>query len=575
MIMPEMLYENLIKWFLDNDYNPSNKLKPQMIKEISYKMNNNEYNPNRELELEKIKEINHEINNDYNPNSKLESQIIIDSKIITHQHAELISKWIDKLKITDKMKNLYEFKLILRGSRDGFTPEKFHGICDDHPNTIVVVKVKDSNEILGGYNPIVWKSAYAFGKTNDSFIFSFMNKNINDHIISRVKEVKYAINYCDQYGPSFGRHDLIILRDYEDEIFQIILKYIYGGKLSLNDYDVPDIINILVAARDLNLQELIPHLQTFLIKNETNWMEQNFNLIYQTSFKDDSFLDLQKFCTELISKQPEKIFKSPSFVSISEEALIAIIRSDNLQMNEVQIWEHVLKWGIAQNPELSSDSSSYSNGDFVALKNTLQLCIPHIKFIKFTSREFLNKVYPYKKIIPEELYESLIRVFLDNDYNPSSKIESQMKEINIDSKIITNQHVGLISKWIDKLEITNGIKNLYEFKLILRGSRDGFMPKTFHEMCDNISCTISIVKIKNSTEIVGGYNPIKWKNEGGFGITNNSFIFSFMNKENIEDHLLSRVNDERKAINFWTYCGPSFEKDLTKKRSGTQNTRRI
>ncbi|GBC06518.1 hypothetical protein RclHR1_00690008 [Rhizophagus clarus] len=342
------------------------------------------------------------------------------------------------------------------------------------------------------------------------------------------------------------------------EIFQIILKYIYGGKLSLNDYDVPDIINILVAARDLNLQELIPHLQTFLIKNETNWMEQNFNLIYQTSFKDDSFLDLQKFCTELISKQPEKIFKSPSFVSISEEALIAIIRSDNLQMNEVQIWEHVLKWGIAQNPELSSDSSSYSNGDFVALKNTLQLCIPHIKFIKFTSREFLNKVYPYKKIIPEELYESLIRVFLDNDYNPSSKIESQMKEINIDSKIITNQHVGLISKWIDKLEITNGIKNLYEFKLILRGSRDGFMPKTFHEMCDNISCTISIVKIKNSTEIVGGYNPIKWKNEGGFGITNNSFIFSFMNKENIEDHLLSRVNDERKAINFWTYCGPSF-----------------
>ena len=44
----------------------------------------------------------------------------IDSRIITLQHAELISKWVDKLKITDEIKNSYEFKLILRGSRDGW-----------------------------------------------------------------------------------------------------------------------------------------------------------------------------------------------------------------------------------------------------------------------------------------------------------------------------------------------------------------------------------------------------------------------------------------------------------------------
>ncbi|PKC70063.1 hypothetical protein RhiirA1_455244 [Rhizophagus irregularis] len=54
------------------------------------------------------------------------------------------------------------------------------------------------------------------------------------------------------------------------EIFQIILRYIYGGKLSLNEYDTLDLIKVLVAASELNLQELITYLQFYLIENKTN-----------------------------------------------------------------------------------------------------------------------------------------------------------------------------------------------------------------------------------------------------------------------------------------------------------------
>ena len=99
------------------------------------------------------------------------------------------------------------------------------------------------------------------------------------------------------------------------------VRYIYGGSLSLEEYDTSNIIKILIAARELSLQELISHLQSFLIKNEAKWIEQNFNLVYQMSFENDSFLTLQKFCTELMSKEPEKIFKSPNFTLISETSL--------------------------------------------------------------------------------------------------------------------------------------------------------------------------------------------------------------------------------------------------------------
>src|SRR5437016_4028685 len=110
---------------------------------------------------------------------------------------------------------------------------------------------------------------------------------------------------------------------------------------------------------EFGLQEFIDYLQSFLIENKAKWMEQNFILIYQTSFKHDSFSKLQKFCTELISDEPEKIFNSHDFTSISEQSLVSVIRRDNFRMREVQKWENVLKWGLAQNPELHSDPTTF------------------------------------------------------------------------------------------------------------------------------------------------------------------------------------------------------------------------
>ena len=100
-----------------------------------------------------------------------------------------------------------------------------------------------------------------------------------------------------------------------------LFRYIYGGKLSLKGCNTSNIVNLLIAANELNLQELITYIQSFLIENKTNWMESNFNLIYQTSFENNSFLDLQNFCMELLSKQPEKVFNSIDFTSISENSL--------------------------------------------------------------------------------------------------------------------------------------------------------------------------------------------------------------------------------------------------------------
>ncbi|EXX50328.1 uncharacterized protein OCT59_021008 [Rhizophagus irregularis] len=344
------------------------------------------------------------------------------------------------------------------------------------------------------------------------------------------------------------------------EIFQIILRYIYGGKLPVEEYDTSYVFKILITANELSLQELNNYLQSFLIKNNASWIEQNFNLVYQTSFENDSFMELQNYCNNLISKKPDKIFKSLNFSLIPEKVLISIIQNDDLRMREIQVWEQLLKWGFAQNPDLPPDPTNFSKNEFNILKNTLQQCIPLIRFYNLTSKEFSAKVLPYKKLLPKELYIDLLKTFLN--LHPNSRPSGKSKLRNyIDSEIITIQHFELISKWTDKLDITDKLSSSYEFKLMLRGSRDGFSVSKFHEICDNQPRTITIIKVKGSDKILGGYNPIEWKSAGGYSNAKDSFLFSFKNNDCIENHILSRVKNENNAIwsghNYGPYFGSS------------------
>jgi hypothetical protein len=223
----------------------------------------------------------------------------------------------------------------------------------------------------------------------------------------------------------------------------------------LIEYDVSDIIKILVAAGELSLQELVDYVQSFLTKNKADWMEQNFNLIYQTSFGKDSFLELQKYCTDLMSNNPNKIFKSLDFSTTPENLLVSLIQSDNLQMNEIQVWENVLKWGFAQNPGLPSDPSNFSKDDFNSLKNTLQQCIPFVRFYNLTSKEFFYNVVPYKKILPKVLYMDLLKTFLDPDSKPNDRPKPR-KGVNVNP-------VNEISSSVQELSYQVSIKILTKY----------------------------------------------------------------------------------------------------------------
>ncbi|EXX51361.1 hypothetical protein GLOIN_2v1868421 [Rhizophagus irregularis DAOM 181602=DAOM 197198] len=376
------------------------------------------------------------------------------------------------------------------------------------------------------------------------------NKKNNDNVLTHIK-----------------------LSNTSPEIFQIILEYIYGGILSSDEKDTLNLLKVLATADKLSLQELVDYLQGYLIENKSELLEQYFEFAQQISSNSNNLFKLQEFCTNLMVQSPEKVLKSLNFTSLSEKSLISIIKNDDLQMKEIEVWEHVLKWGLAQNPTLILDPKTWSDDDFKTMSNTLQHCLPFVRFFCLSSKEFSQKVRPYQKLLNQQLYEDLLNFYLEPDSVSSQnvqvprkiKINEKIEEV-ICSRIVNSGIVSTISRWIDKITIDDNNFNEsylpYKFELLLKGSRDGFTPKKFHELCDNRLKTVTFIKIKGTEEIIGGYNPVIWESSVIWGETKDSFIFSFKNKNNIKDAILSYIKISGHAIANHPEVGPKFGHDI-------------
>ncbi|KAK8803486.1 hypothetical protein WA158_001180 [Blastocystis sp. Blastoise] len=102
----------------------------------------------------------------------------------------------------------------------------------------------------------------------------------------------------------------------------------------------------------------------------------------------------------------------------------------------------------------------------------------------------------------------------------------------VDSKII-----GGI--YIYRDEIVEWLGRDTQWKLLYRGSKDGFKASTFHRKCDNSCKTLTIIRHINQngfTNIFGGYTKQSWKGNGNNPIKKpdtTSFLFSLVNEHNL------------------------------------------
>ncbi|RIA92031.1 hypothetical protein C1645_804899 [Glomus cerebriforme] len=357
------------------------------------------------------------------------------------------------------------------------------------------------------------------------------------------------------------------------KVFELILKYLYTGVINFHEQELNEIFDLLIAADELILDELTDQIQEHLIEHESTQIQQNIVQVLHIVFGHDViiFKKLQEYSVERICNDPEILFDSPTFVTLEKHILVELLKKNDLGIEEVKIWQHLIKWGVAHTPCLAnvkfSELSNWTTTEFNALEKTLRDCLPLIRYFQMSSDEIYKKVFPYKKILNKQLKQDIIAYFMSSDYQPKSLLLPPRSgpHLEIDSLLITNECCILLETWIrkeDKLVTNNSKGILFNWKLIFRASRDGYDAKNFHQRCDNQGACIVVAKIAGNQHerLIGGFNPIGWFDSiGQYSAAPDAFLFYIENKSLINAKI-SRVLPYRasKAIFQEASCAANF-----------------
>jgi hypothetical protein len=310
---------------------------------------------------------------------------------------------------------------------------------------------------------------------------------------------------------------------------------------------------------ELNIQQLISHIQAYLIKYRTELLHQNPFCILEIVYQHETFTNLRDFCLEKICEDPKILFDSDKFVNLQAPLLELFLKRDDLFMDEIEVWESLLKWCLAQ-LIMENDPTKWNKDDMTRIERLLHKFIPLIRFYDIGPTDFFYKVYNYKDILPQDLINDLLEFHVVPNMKPKTNVPPPRKRIlnlNLDSNIIQLNHIPLFASWIDRKESSYyNNKNIpYDFKLLYNSDRDGFNAESFHKNCDNKGATIWVAKIRGSTQLIGGYNPLDW-NGYGFKYTTNSFLFNIKDGNDISTAKLGYVKKPDEAIYCYYNQGP-------------------
>ena len=140
---------------------------------------------------------NEKDNNDNNVHIDFNKSSIVNNNNIT---------FFDIIK--QKIKDIYKrkkigFRMIYNAKENGDSSQKFHELCDNINNTLVIVNTTTKN-IFGGFASKTWNSMELGRKKDDkSFIFSINKQKIYNPKIDDPERQRYHLFCSDNDGPCF------------------------------------------------------------------------------------------------------------------------------------------------------------------------------------------------------------------------------------------------------------------------------------------------------------------------------------------------------------------------------------
>lgn len=180
---------------------------------------------------------------------------------------------------------------------------------------------------------------------------------------------------------------------------------------------------MLIISEFINLTKLIDVLQKYLVEKRKKELDSCFSLVHKTCSNCQSFKELQTYCDKTAQLYPTTIFKADDFTTLNNDLLVFILENKKNKLYEIEKWDYIIKWGIAQNPSRlpritnsSSpsihDTNLWTKANFRDLSVILKPIIGLVDLKKISSKDFCNKVKPFKKILEKSYYNEILTYHL-------------------------------------------------------------------------------------------------------------------------------------------------------------------
>ena len=182
------------------------------------------------------------------------------------------------------------------------------------------------------------------------------------------------------------------------------------------------------------------------------------------------------------------------------------------------------------------------------MNEKLEMIISELKSENSAIKKENSEIREKMKILEEKLskFEELLSKNI-NIINDLRKINNEKNLFN--SNIVSQNDIVFVTEKISKINNCNKIK----YKLLFRGTQNGFEARDFHKRCDRIWPTFTIIKSSNGS-VFGGYTEELWESEENDECKEDKNAFCF----SVDKNKIYEIKNGEKAIKSSRDHGPIF-----------------
>ncbi|XP_015768654.1 PREDICTED: BTB/POZ domain-containing protein 6-like [Acropora digitifera] len=282
--------------------------------------------------------------------------------------------------------------------------------------------------------------------------------------------------YAMFYGQMSDTRDSIELPDCEYDGLLELLRFIYSDEVKLTG---SNIMHVLYLAKKYLVPSLAERCGEFLRKNLD--ASNVFSILPHAQKFEDK--DLENRCWEVVEVQTEEALASDDFVVIERSLVESVMKSEKLNVKEVELFKAVNRWAEKkiENQGIASDGNAKRGiiGEEI-LKEIRFPLMSQKEFVSFVvdsnilnMQEIVNMIKHYSQVLTSPLpylqsprTGTLRRVCRFNQYTPacwvySGSLDSLIFSVDKDVRLCGVQHFGCEGcEYTVSMEISDAASNL-------------------------------------------------------------------------------------------------------------------